>query len=173
MTLTQAAGPLQQRERPLRVGVVLSGGQAPGGHNVITGVFDYAKRLHPDSEVIGFLDGPHGVFSNRYIALTAERLAAYRNSGGFDIIGAGRHKIESPEQFAQSLASCTALGLDGLLVIGGDDSNTNAAVLAEYFKSQGSPVSVCGAPKTIDGDMKVWCNIACALLRAWHVDAPP
>lgn len=135
--------------------MVLSGGQAPGGHNVIAGVYDYAKAIHPDSVVIGFLNGPHGIFSNRWTQLSDALVARYRNTGGFDMIGSGRHKIHSEEHMRASLDNCAALRLDGLLVIGGDDSNTNAALLAEYFARHGAHTVVAGAPKTIDGDMKV------------------
>jgi len=140
--------------KPIKVGVVLSGGQAPGGHNVIAGIFDGAKRWHPDSEMVGFLDGPHGVFSGNFVKITEEIMAGFRNSGGFDMLGSGRHKIESEQQFQDSMTVCNAIGLDGLVVIGGDDSNTNGALLAEYFKAHGCKTKVCGAPKTIDGDLK-------------------
>lgn len=139
---------------PLRVGVVLSGGQAPGGHNVISGLFDALKKLHPGSRLFGFLDGPGGILDNRHIEITEELLATYRNQGGFDLIGSGRTKIHSPEQFKAAEAAVRSLHLDGLLVIGGDDSNTNAALLAEYFKDNGCSTTVVGAPKTIDGDLK-------------------
>lgn len=136
-----------------RVGVVLSGGQAAGGHNVITGLFDALQKLNPDSKLFGFLDGPKGITDNKWIELTAEKLALYRNQGGFDLIGSGRTKIETPEQFAAAAATAKELQLDGLVIIGGDDSNTNAAHLAEYFKSTGCKTNVVGAPKTIDGDL--------------------
>ena len=139
----------------MKVAAVLSGGQAPGGHSVITGLYDYAKRHHPDSTMIGYINGPHGVFNGNYITLDDNIINRYRNMGGFDIIGSGRHKIETPEQFANSLKYATDLDLDGLVVIGGDDSNTNAAVLAEYFAKHGAKTVVNGAPKTIDGDLKV------------------
>jgi diphosphate--fructose-6-phosphate 1-phosphotransferase len=141
--------------RPLRVGVVLSGGQAPGGHNVIAGIFDFIKRFHADSVMVGFKNGPHGIFTGNYLEIDDELMDKYRNMGGFDIIGSGRHKIHDDKQFADSLRFCTELRLDGLVVIGGDDSNTNGAVLAEYFAEKGSMTSVVGAPKTIDGDLKV------------------
>lgn len=112
------------------------------------------KKLHPDSKVFGFLAGPHGVFSNKYMEITPEYMNKYRNMGGFDMIRAGRHKIETPEQFQSSLKNVEALGLDGLAVIGGDDSNTNACLLAEYFAQNNSRCSVIGCPKTIDGDLK-------------------
>lgn len=139
---------------PLRIGVVLSGGQASGGHNVIMGVFDYAKRHHASSQVFGFLGGPRGIYTNSFIEIDEERMAHYRNQGGFDMICSGRDKIETEEQYANSLKYCTALNLDGLIVIGGDDSNTNAALLAEYFINQGSHTKVIGCPKTIDGDLR-------------------
>jgi pyrophosphate--fructose-6-phosphate 1-phosphotransferase len=139
---------------PLRVGVVLSGGQAPGGHNVIAGLFDGIRSVHPGSTLIGFLGGPKGIFTDRHVELTEEAVAPYRNTGGFDLIGSGRDKIESPEQLAACEATCERLGLTALVVVGGDDSNTNAAVLAEYFRERGKPVTVVGVPKTIDGDLK-------------------
>jgi pyrophosphate--fructose-6-phosphate 1-phosphotransferase len=140
---------------PLRVGVVLSGGQAPGGHNVIAGVYDFCKKVSAQSQIIGFMDGPQGVYNGEYCLISDAMMDAYRNSGGFDMIGSGRHKIEKPEQFKASMDVCTALDLDGVVIIGGDDSNTNAALLAEYFKANKCKTKVCGAPKTIDGDMKV------------------
>lgn len=140
---------------PLKIGVVLSGGQAPGGHNVIAGIYDYIKNISPDSQLIGFLDGPQGLYKGEYCKIDDAIMNCYRNSGGFDMIGSGRHKIEKPEHFRQSLLNCQELGLDGVVIIGGDDSNTNAAVLAEYFEANNCPTKVCGAPKTIDGDLKV------------------
>eukprot|EP00930_Biecheleria_cincta_P068196 TRINITY_DN553_c0_g1_i1.p1 TRINITY_DN553_c0_g1~~TRINITY_DN553_c0_g1_i1.p1 ORF type:complete len:1199 (+),score=251.80 TRINITY_DN553_c0_g1_i1:54-3650(+) len=145
-----ASGP----HEPVKVGVVLSGGQAPGGHNVIAGIFDGIKQFHPDSTMIGFLDGPHGIFTGNFVEITDEIMDGFRNTGGFDMLGSGRHKIESEEQFKDSMVVCNAIGLDGLVVIGGDDSNTNGAVLAEYFKANGCKTKVVGAPKTIDGDLK-------------------
>lgn len=139
---------------PVKVGVVLSGGQAPGGHNVIAGIFDGIKRWHKDSTMIGFLDGPHGVFTGNFVEITAQIMDGFRNEGGFDMLGSGRHKIESADEFKDSMTVCNAIGLDGLVVIGGDDSNTNGAVLAEYFKANGCKTKVVGAPKTIDGDLK-------------------
>lgn len=141
-------------EKPLRMAVVLSGGQAPGGHSVIAGIFDYIKSRHPESILYGFLNGPHGIFTGNATIIDDDLMSRYRNMGGFDIIGSGRHKIETEEQFFNSKASCEALELDGLVVIGGDDSNTNAAVLAEYFVANGCNTRVIGAPKTIDGDLK-------------------
>lgn len=140
--------------RRLAAGVVLSGGQAPGGHNVIAGLLDGLRAIHPDSELYGFLGGPKGIFTARYERLTPERLPDYRNTGGFDLLGSGRDKIETPEQFASCREVCDKLGLDGLVVVGGDDSNTNAALLAEYFSKEGCATAVLGVPKTIDGDLK-------------------
>lgn len=139
---------------PLRVGVVLSGGQAPGGHNIISGLFDYVKQCNPNSQLFGFLGGPHGIFTAKYREIDAEFMSRYRNLGGFDMICSGRHKIETDEQKSASLQVCKKLDLHGLVVTGGDDSNTNAAILAEYFKSVGSSTLVIGCPKTIDGDLK-------------------
>lgn len=140
----------------VRIGVVLSGGQAPGGHNVITGLYDYIKA-YGDSEqsaLFGFKDGPRGIMTGKYVKLTDDIVDRYRNMGGFDMIGSGRDKIHSEAQFAASLRHCEALQLDGLVVIGGDDSNTNACLLAEYFKQKKSSVKCVGVPKTIDGDLK-------------------
>ncbi len=141
-------------EKPLNVGVILSGGQAPGGHNVIAGLFDGIKSLHPESKLYGFKGGPSGLVDNKYVELTAEFIAPYRNSGGFDIIGSGRTKLETHEQFDKGAANCKALGISALVVIGGDDSNTNACLLAEYYKAKNVPIDVVGCPKTIDGDLK-------------------
>eukprot|EP01083_Nonionella_stella_P085005 235400_1 len=142
------------RSTPLRVGVVLSGGQASGGHNVITGLFDALKELNQDSILIGFTGGPKGIMINRFIDLTADIIDQYRNTGGFDMIRAGRDKIQTLEDMTSSLKTVTDNKLDGLVVIGGDDSNTNAAVLAEFFSSKGSKCTVVGIPKTIDGDLQ-------------------
>lgn len=139
---------------PLRIGVVLSGGQAPGGHNVISGVYDFLKSHHQNSQLFGFLNGPHGIFTDNYIEITEELMSQYRNQGGFDMICSGRHKIETEEQFQNSLKYCSSLKLDGLIVIGGDDSNTNGCLLAEYFRKNSSMTKVIGVPKTIDGDLK-------------------
>jgi len=141
-------------KRALTVGVVLSGGQAAGGHNVITGLFDALQKIDPSSKLIGFLGGPSGIIEGKYQELTAELLSGYRNTGGFDVIGSGRTKIESDEQLASSLAVIKKLSLDGLVVIGGDDSNTNAAILGEYLVSNSCETTVVGVPKTIDGDLK-------------------
>ncbi len=138
----------------LIVGVVFSGGQAPGGHNVISGLFDALKRLNPKSQLYGYLNGPSGVVDCKYIELTKESVDSYRNLGGFDLIGSGRTKIETDEQLEKSLICAKDLQLDGIVIIGGDDSNTNAAILAEYFKKKNISTSVVGVPKTIDGDLK-------------------
>jgi pyrophosphate--fructose-6-phosphate 1-phosphotransferase len=138
----------------LKVGVVLSGGQAPGGHNVIAGLFDALKAANPDTKLFGFLKGPGGVIKGKYQELTAEIIDAYRNTGGFNMIMSGRDKIEKPDDLAACKANLEAMGLDGLVVVGGDDSNTNAAVLAEYLQREGCTTRVIGVPKTIDGDMK-------------------
>jgi pyrophosphate--fructose-6-phosphate 1-phosphotransferase len=140
--------------RELRVGVILSGGQAPGGHNVIAGLYDGLKKGNPGSALYGFLGGPSGLIDNKYVTFTGGFIDEYRNTGGFDIIGSGRTKIETPEQFAASLATAKKLQLNAVVVIGGDDSNTNAALLAEYFEKEGAGIQVIGCPKTIDGDLK-------------------
>lgn len=139
---------------PLRVGVVLSGGQAAGGHNVIAGLYDFIKSVHPSSQLFGFLNGPIGIYTGKYVEINDVMMDTYRNQGGFDIICSGRHKIETPEQFEDSMKYCQSLLLDGLIVIGGDDSNTNACLLAEYFAKHKCLTKVIGAPKTIDGDLK-------------------
>lgn len=136
------------------VGVILSGGQAPGGHNVIAGVFDALKAANPENTLLGFLGGPGGLVDDKKIEITAEYMDQFRNTGGFDIIGSGRTKIETPEQFAAVRETCRANKVDAIIVIGGDDSNTNAALLAEYFVEKGDSVQVIGVPKTIDGDLK-------------------
>lgn len=141
-------------KRKLTVGVILSGGPAPGGHNVIAGLFDGLKKGSPESRLIGFSGGPGGLVNDKAVEITAELLEHYRNTGGFDIIGSGRDKIETPEQFEKAAAAVRNRGLDAVVVIGGDDSNTNAALLAEFFAARGQKVSVIGVPKTIDGDLK-------------------
>lgn len=148
------AGSETNGRKPLRVGVVFSGGQAAGGHNVITGLYDGMKKLNSDSQLIGFLGGPSGIINNKHIELNTSIIDRYRNQGGFDMIGSGRTKIESAEQFAATVATVKALSLDGLVIIGGDDSNTNAALLAEHFLQEGVETKVIGVPKTIDGDLK-------------------
>lgn len=144
----------EKKHSPLRVGVVLSGGQASGGHNVIAGLFDALKKIHTNCQLIGFLNGPSGILENKSKDLNKEYLAGFRNSGGFDMIGSGRTKIETPEQLEIALKVCSSLTLDGLVIIGGDDSNTNAAILAEYFLARGCSTHIVGVPKTIDGDLK-------------------
>ncbi len=140
--------------KPLNVGVILSGGQAPGGHNVICGLFDGIKKINKDSRLYGFLMGPGGLVDHKYIELTADIIDEYRNTGGFDIIGSGRTKLEKKDQFDKGLEILKQLGITALVIIGGDDSNTNAAVLAEYYQAIGAGVQVIGCPKTIDGDLK-------------------
>ncbi|MGM9845938.1 MAG: diphosphate--fructose-6-phosphate 1-phosphotransferase [Muribaculaceae bacterium] len=140
--------------KPINVGVILSGGQAPGGHNVISGLFDGIKRIHRDSRLFGFLMGPGGLVDHKYIELTSAIIDEYRNTGGFDIIGSGRTKLERKEQFDKALEILKELNIKAVVIIGGDDSNTNAAVLAEYYKSINAGVQVIGCPKTIDGDLK-------------------
>ena len=152
--LTFEAAQAGVQGQAVNVGVILSGGQAPGGHNVIAGLFDGIKRIHPDSRLYGFLMGPEGLIKHDYKELTAELIDEYRNTGGFDIIGSGRTKLEEKEQFDKGLEILKQLDIRALVIIGGDDSNTNAAVLAEYYKSIGAPVQVIGCPKTIDGDLK-------------------
>ena len=147
--------PGEKKQYPaVGVGVILSGGQAPGGHNVISGLFDGLKALNPDSKLYGFLGGPSGLVDHKYIELTAEIVAEYRNTGGFDIIGSGRTKLEETEQYDKGTEICKKLGINAIVVIGGDDSNTNACVLAEYYKQNNAGIQVIGCPKTIDGDLK-------------------
>ncbi len=139
---------------PFNVGVILSGGQAPGGHNVISGIFDGIKKINSESKLFGFLGGPGGLVDHKYMELTAEIVDDYRNTGGFDIIGSGRTKLEEEAQFDKGLEIAKDLNLKALVVIGGDDSNTNACVLAEYYARIKAGVQVIGCPKTIDGDLK-------------------
>ncbi|MGL5730607.1 MAG: diphosphate--fructose-6-phosphate 1-phosphotransferase, partial [Bacteroidales bacterium] len=145
----------EKREYPaINAGVILSGGQAPGGHNVIAGLFDGLKSMNADSKLYGFLMGPGGLVDHNYIELTAEIIDEYRNTGGFDIIGSGRTKLEETAQYDKGLEVIKKLDIKALVIIGGDDSNTNACVLAEYYKQNNSGVQVIGCPKTIDGDLK-------------------
>ena len=147
--------PGEKKQYPaVGVGVILSGGQAPGGHNVISGLFDGLKALNPDNKLYGFLGGPSGLVDHKYIELTAEIVAEYRNTGGFDIIGSGRTKLEETEQYDKGAEICNKLGINAIVIIGGDDSNTNACVLAEYYKQNNTGIQVIGCPKTIDGDLK-------------------
>ena len=138
----------------INVGIILSGGQAPGGHNVISGLFDEVKKLNPENRLYGFLMGPGGLVDHNYIEITAESLQAYRNTGGFDMIGSGRTKLEKEEQFEKGLEILRKLDIKAVVIIGGDDSNTNACVLAEYYAAKQYGVQVIGCPKTIDGDLK-------------------
>lgn len=138
----------------IAVGVILSGGQAPGGHNVIAGLFDGLKKLNPKNKLYGFLDGPSGLVDHKYIELTSEIIDEYRNTGGFDIIGSGRTKLELEWQFEQGAEICRKLKIKAIVIIGGDDSNTNACVLAEYYAQKNFGIQVIGCPKTIDGDLK-------------------
>jgi pyrophosphate--fructose-6-phosphate 1-phosphotransferase len=151
-TCTQGDNPKAAEKRI--VGVILSGGQAPGGHNVIAGLFDALKKGNPESRLIGFLGGPGGILDNKAVEITADTIDEFRNTGGFDMIGSGRTKIETPEQFEKSLHVCNQRGVNALVIIGGDDSNTNAALLAEYYRDHGADIQVIGVPKTIDGDLK-------------------
>jgi len=136
------------------VGVILSGGQAPGGHNVVSGLYDALKATNPENVLIGFKGGPSGLLDNDFIVFDDEYINAYRNTGGFDIIGSGRTKLETQEQFAVVVENCKTHGVNALVIIGGDDSNTNAAVLAEYCAAHNTGIQVIGCPKTIDGDLK-------------------
>ena len=138
----------------INVGVILSGGQAPGGHNVITGLFDQIKRLNPENRLFGFILGPGGFVDHNYKELTKEIIDEYRNTGGFDMIGSGRTKLEKVEQFEKGLEIARELNLSAIVIIGGDDSNTNACVLAEYYAAKNYGIQVIGCPKTIDGDLK-------------------
>ena len=141
-------------DRLMNVGVILSGGQAPGGHNVICGLFDQIKRINPNNRLYGFLMGPSGLVDHNYIELTEDIINDYRNTGGFDMIGSGRTKLEKVEQFEKGLEILKELKINALVIIGGDDSNTNACVLAEYYAAKKCGVQVIGCPKTIDGDLK-------------------
>ena len=140
--------------KAINVGVILSGGQAPGGHNVISGIFDGIKAINPDSKLYGFLGGPSGLVDHKYIELTKEIVDEYRNTGGFDIIGSGRTKLEEESQFDKGLEICKKLNINAIVIIGGDDSNTNACVLAEYYLAKKTGIQIIGCPKTIDGDLK-------------------
>jgi pyrophosphate--fructose-6-phosphate 1-phosphotransferase len=145
----------EKKEYPtVGVGVILSGGQAPGGHNVISGLYDGLKALNPNNKLYGFLGGPSGLVDHEYIELTAAIVDEYRNTGGFDIIGSGRTKLEEEAQYEKGAEICKKLGINAIVVIGGDDSNTNACVLAEYYSQKKTGIQVIGCPKTIDGDLK-------------------
>ena len=136
------------------VGVILSGGQAPGGHNVIAGLYDALKQANPSNKLYGFLGGPSGIIEGKYVEFNDEFINDYRNTGGFDIIGSGRTKLETEEQFQSSWEVCKKLNISAVVIIGGDDSNTNAALLAEWFVAHNAGIQVIGCPKTIDGDLK-------------------
>ncbi len=140
--------------KKLNVGIILSGGQAPGGHNVITGLFDQVKKLNPENRLYGFILGPGGLVDHNYMELTKEIIDQYRNTGGFDMIGSGRTKLEKVDQFEKGLEIIRELDIKAIVIIGGDDSNTNACVLAEYYAAKNYGVQVIGCPKTIDGDLK-------------------
>ncbi|MFH1540356.1 MAG: diphosphate--fructose-6-phosphate 1-phosphotransferase [Elusimicrobiota bacterium] len=141
-------------KKTIKVGVVLSGGQAPGGHNVIAGLFDALKKANLKNKLIGFLGGPSGILENKWKEITSSFLDGYRNTGGFDIIQSGRTKIETPEQFEQTKKNLIDNKITALVVVGGDDSNTNAAFISEYLKKEKVNISIVGVPKTIDGDLK-------------------
>jgi len=141
-------------KKKINIGVILSGGQAPGGHNVISGLFDAVKKLNSENRLYGFLMGPGGLVDHNYIEITAEFLNQYRNTGGFDMIGSGRTKLEEEDQFEKGLEIIRELDINAIVIIGGDDSNTNACVLAEYYAAKKYGVQVIGCPKTIDGDLK-------------------
>jgi pyrophosphate--fructose-6-phosphate 1-phosphotransferase len=153
-SVTLAGGDNPGIRKAMRIGVILSGGPAPGGHNVIAGLFDGLKAASPASALFGFRGGPGGLVEDKCMDITAELVDAYRNTGGFDLIGSGRTKIETPEQFEKALETAKRRKLDAVVVVGGDDSNTNAALLAEFFAAKGERIAVVGVPKTIDGDLK-------------------
>ena len=153
-TVTFETSDKEEMKPAKNIGVILSGGQAPGGHNVIAGIFDALKQANPENKLYGFLGGPSGIIDGKYIELTEDIINAYRNTGGFDIIGSGRTKLETEEQFEKALNVCKNLNVTGIVIIGGDDSNTNAALLAEWFLAKNAGIQVIGCPKTIDGDLK-------------------
>ena len=155
MPVVSFEGSEVEQNTPVKnVGVILSGGQAPGGHNVIAGLYDALKQSNPDNKLYGFLGGPSGIIEGKYVEFDNEFINAYRNTGGFDIIGSGRTKLETEEQFKSSLEVCRKLNISAVVIIGGDDSNTNAALLAEWFVKNNTGIQVIGCPKTIDGDLK-------------------
>ncbi len=141
-------------DEPKNLGVILSGGQAPGGHNVIAGLFDALKTANKENKLYGFLGGPSGIVDGKYMEITDEIIDAYRNTGGFDVIGSGRTKLETQDQFKKALEVCKKLNIGAIVIIGGDDSNTNACLLAEWMAENNTGISVIGCPKTIDGDLK-------------------
>jgi len=152
--VTFEKGKNDEIRKQINVGVILSGGQAPGGHNVISGLFDGLKKANPESKLFGFKGGPSGIIENNTMEITSDYLDAFRNTGGFDIIGSGRTKLETEEQFEMARVTCEKHNISAVVIIGGDDSNTNAAVLAEYFLRTKANIQVIGCPKTIDGDLK-------------------
>ncbi|MCQ2203883.1 MAG: diphosphate--fructose-6-phosphate 1-phosphotransferase [Bacteroidales bacterium] len=152
VTFENGAGNATAKE--FNVGIILSGGQAPGGHNVVSGIFDGIKKINANNKLYGFLGGPSGLVDHKYIELTSDIIDEYRNTGGFDIIGSGRTKLEEVEQFDKGIEICNKLGIKAVIIIGGDDSNTNACVLAEYYLQKKTGIQVIGCPKTIDGDLK-------------------
>lgn len=154
MPVVEFAAAQTQSSEKFNVGIILSGGQAPGGHNVISGLFDGVKSINPENRLYGFLMGPGGLVAHKYIEITSEIMDEYRNTGGFDIIGSGRTKLEKEDQFEEGIKILRELGIKALVIIGGDDSNTNACVLAEYYAAKNYGVQVIGCPKTIDGDLK-------------------
>ena len=154
MPVVQFAEGATKSAADFNVGIILSGGQAPGGHNVISGLYDGVKALGKNNKLYGFLMGPGGLVDHKYIEFTDALIDAYRNTGGFDIIGSGRTKLEKEDQFEKGIEILRALGIKALVIIGGDDSNTNACVLAEYYAAKKYGVQVIGCPKTIDGDLK-------------------
>lgn len=153
-TIKMIKGKNTQISKKTNIAVILSGGQAPGGHNVISGIYDALKKGNKESNLYGFKGGPSGLLEDSYVIFTDSLIDEYRNTGGFDIIGSGRTKLETKEQFAKVASVCQSHDITGLIIIGGDDSNTNAAVLAEYFLQNNKNISVVGCPKTIDGDLK-------------------
>ncbi len=152
--ITFEMGENTSEDKLQNVAVILSGGQAPGGHNVISGLYDALKAINPDNQLYGFKNGPIGLIKDNYIVFDSETIDQYRNTGGFDIIGSGRDKLETEEQFEIVASVAKKHNINAIVIVGGDDSNTNAAVLAEYFASHDSGVQVIGCPKTIDGDLK-------------------
>ncbi len=153
-TVTFSTSTEAKHSEQRNVGVILSGGQAPGGHNVIAGLYDALKQANPSNNLYGFLGGPSGIIEGKYVEFNDEFINDYRNTGGFDIIGSGRTKLETEEQFKSSLEVCRKLNISAVVIIGGDDSNTNAALLAEWFVKNNAGIQVIGCPKTIDGDLK-------------------
>ena len=154
MPIVEFESATETNNTKMNVGIILSGGQAPGGHNVITGLFDQIKKLNPENRLFGFILGPGGLVDHNYMELTKEIIDEYRNTGGFDMIGSGRTKLEKVDQFEKGLEIIRQLDIKAIVIIGGDDSNTNACVLAEYYAAKQYGVQVIGCPKTIDGDLK-------------------